>query len=221
MTTPKKSRARPRKTPKQERSREMVAAILEAATRVFVRDGYARATTNRIAQAAGISVGSLYQYFPGKDALAVALLRRHRARILETVARYLADIDEASLEVRVRELVRAMLEAHGLDPGLHRVLIEHVLRTSARAEMIGFEDRVEAVIVEKLRSAREDIRVADLELAAFLLVRVVMAITHAAVVDRPELARDPRVVAETTRMIVGYLTASPGTSVSKVALSPK
>ena len=199
----------------------MVAAILEASTRVFVRDGYARATTNRIAQAAGISVGSLYQYFPGKDALAVALLRRHRARILETVARYLGDIDEASLEVRVRELVRAMLEAHGLDPGLHRVLIEHVLRTSARAEMIGFEDRVEAVIVEKLRSAREDIRVTDLELAAFLLVRVVMAITHAAVVDRPELARDPRVVTETTRMIVGYLTASPGASASKVALSPK
>ena len=185
----------------------MVAAILEAATRVFVRDGYARATTNRIAEAAaGISVGSLYQYFPGKDALAVALLRRHRARILETVARYLGDIDEASLEVRVRELVRAMLEAHGLDPGLHRVLIEHVLRTSARAEMIGFEDRVEAVIVEKLRSAREDIRVTDLELAAFLLVRVVMAITHAAVVDRPEYAKDPRLIREMTRMIVGYLT---------------
>jgi AcrR family transcriptional regulator len=188
----------------------MVEAILLAATRVFVKDGYARATTNRIAHAAGISVGSLYQYFPGKDAIAVALLRRHRARIVEMVARHLADVDQASLEVRVRELVRAMLEAHGLDPGLHRVLIEHVLRTSAGAEMIGFEERVEGVIVEKLKSAREDIRVADLELAAFLLVRVVMAITHAAVVDRPELARDPRVVEETTKMIVGYLTEPRG-----------
>ncbi len=184
----------------------MVESILAAAARVFVREGYARASTNRIAAAAGISVGSLYQYFPGKDAVAVALLRRHRARVVETVARYLADIEEASLEVRVRELFRALLEAQGLDPGLHRVLIEHVLRTSARAEMIGFEDRLESVVVEKLRDAREDIRVADLELGAFVLVRTVMAITHAAVVDRPEYASDPRLVREVTRMIVGYLT---------------
>src|ERR1700736_5178789 len=70
MTKPSKTRARPRKAPKQERSREMVETILEAAARVFVREGYARATTNRIAAAAGISVGSLYQYFPGKDAIA-------------------------------------------------------------------------------------------------------------------------------------------------------
>ena len=206
MKKPAAARARPRKQPKQERSREMVETILAAAARVFVREGYARATTNRNAAAAGISVGSLYQYFPGKDAIAVALLRRHRARIIETVAKHLADIDEASLEARIRELFEAMIEAHGLDPGLHRVLIENVLRTSARAEMIGFEDRVEEVIVEKLKSAAEDIQARDLELAAFILVRTVMAITHAAVVDRPEYAKDPRLVREVTRMIVGYLT---------------
>jgi AcrR family transcriptional regulator len=206
MPKPPRPRARPRKTPKQDRSRDMVESILAAAARVFVREGFARATTNRIAAAAGISVGSLYQYFPGKDAIAVALLRRHRARVVETVAGHLADIEEASLEVRVRELFRALLEAQGLDPGLHRVLIEHVLRTSARAEMIGFEDLLENVVVEKLRDAREDIRASDLELAAFVLVRTVMAITHAAVVDRPDYARDPRLVSEVTRMIVGYLT---------------
>jgi AcrR family transcriptional regulator len=199
-------RARPRKTPRQARSREMLETILEAAARVFVKEGYARATTNRIAAAAGISVGSLYQYFPGKDAIAVALLRRHRDRIIEGVASHLSDVDEASLEVRVRELVRAVLAAEGLHPGLHRVLIEQVLRTGARAEMIGFEDQLEAVIVERLKSQTDDIGVKDLDLAAFILVRTVMAITHAAVVDRPEHARDPRLVGEVTRMIVLYLT---------------
>ena len=191
--------------PRQERSREMVETILTAAARVFVKEGWGRATTNRIAEAAGISVGSLYQYFPGKDAIAVELLRRHRARILEAVARQLAGVDETSLEGRVRELVRALLEAQGLDPGLHRVLIENVLRTSARAEMIGFEDVVEKIVVEKLRAAGDEVRATDLELAAFLLVRTTMAITHAAVVDRPEYAKDPRLVREMTRMIVGYL----------------
>ena len=86
------------------------------------------------------------------------------------------------------------------------MLIEHVLRTSARAEMLGFEDRLEAVVVERLRGAREHIQATDLELAAFVLVRTVMALTHAAVVDRPEYAKDPRLVREVTRMIVGYLT---------------
>ena len=205
MKTTLKARAKPRKAPQQERSRETVETILTAAARIFVREGYARATTNRIAEAAGISVGSLYQYFPGKDALAVALLRRHRARILESVARHLADVDDESLEVRVRELIRGLLEAEGLDPGLHSVLIENVLRTSARAEMQGFEDMLERVIVDRLRAARDDVKVPDLELAAFLLVRATMSITHGAVVDRPELAKDPRLVAEMTRMIVGYL----------------
>jgi AcrR family transcriptional regulator len=205
MKTTAKTRAKPRKSPQQERSRETVETILTAAARIFVREGYARATTNRIAEAAGISVGSLYQYFPGKDALAVALLRRHRARILESVARHLADVDDESLEVRVRELIRGLLEAEGLDPGLHSVLIENVLRTSARAEMMGFEEMLERVIVDRLKAARDDVKVLDLELAAFLLVRATMSITHGAVVDRPELAKDPRLVAEMTRMIVGYL----------------
>jgi AcrR family transcriptional regulator len=206
MTKPAKTRARPRKQPKQERSRELVSSILDAAARVFVREGYARATTNRIAAAAGVSVGSLYQYFPSKDAIAVALLRRHRARVVATIAGNRTGMGEASLEARVLDLVRAAIAAHGLDPGLHRVLIEHVLRTSARREMLGFEDRIEEIIVENLSSALEGIPASDLQLAAFILVRTVMTITHAAVVDRPEYAQDPRLVREVTRMIVGYLT---------------
>jgi AcrR family transcriptional regulator len=71
----------------------MVEAILEAAARVLIREGYARTTTNRIAAAAGISVGSLYQYFPGKDALVVALLRRHREGMVRVLASHLDDAD--------------------------------------------------------------------------------------------------------------------------------
>src|SRR5689334_22267478 len=78
-------RANTRKTPQQERSLAMVATLLEAATRVFVKEGYAKATTNRIATAAGVSVGSLYQYFPSKDAIAVELLRRYREGLIELI----------------------------------------------------------------------------------------------------------------------------------------
>ena len=73
------SRTAVRKRPRQERSEATVDAILEGASRLFVAEGYTAATTNRIAASAGISVGSLYQYFPSKDAIAVELVRRFRA----------------------------------------------------------------------------------------------------------------------------------------------
>ncbi|MEO8800507.1 MAG: helix-turn-helix domain-containing protein, partial [Polyangiaceae bacterium] len=75
-----------RKLPLQERSKVMFETILQAAARVFVRDGF-DATTNGIAQAAGVSVGSLYQYFPSKDAIAVELLRRYRETLIQQISK--------------------------------------------------------------------------------------------------------------------------------------
>jgi AcrR family transcriptional regulator len=69
--------AEPRKRPAQDRSRHTVAAILDAAARIFAARGYTATTTNHVAESAGISIGSLYQYFPNKDALIVALEERH------------------------------------------------------------------------------------------------------------------------------------------------
>ena len=67
----------PRKRPRQQRSQATWAAILDAATQLFQRLGYAGTTTNRVAELAGVSIGSLYQYFPDKDALLLALAERH------------------------------------------------------------------------------------------------------------------------------------------------
>src|SRR5258708_6097284 len=76
-------RVRPRKAPRQQRSREMVETLLDAGARVLIPEGYSRTTTNRVAQAAGVSVWSLYQYFPSQDDIVVALLRRHRRALAE------------------------------------------------------------------------------------------------------------------------------------------
>ena len=197
-----------RKTPRQARSRDMVEALLAAAARVFVREGYARATTNRIAAAAGVSVGSLYQYFPSKDALAVELLRRYRERLLDLVEHGLAPVaaGQTSLEDAVRSLVASLLRAEGIDPALHRALIEQVARTRARSrELAGFEERLEEVVATALRGAgRGDVRVRDVPLASFVVVRVALALVQAAVADRPDVDR-AALVDEITRLIVGYL----------------
>jgi AcrR family transcriptional regulator len=182
----------------------MVEVILEAAARVFVRSGYPRATTNRIAEAAGISVGSLYQYFPSKDAIAVELLRRYRATLVNLVLRHLEQVEESTLESVVRALVGAVLRAEGIDPALHRVLIEQVLRTSARGEIVGFEEAIEKVLSDAIRGARGRLFERDPDMTAFVVVRAVLGTVHSAVVDRPSV-NGPALVDELTRLIVRFL----------------
>ena len=185
----------------------MLQTILEAATRVLIRHGYTQTTTNRVAAEAGISIGSLYQYFPSKDALVVALLRRHREAMIGVLASHLERLSGATpIEAAVREVVRAMLEAHGLNPRLHRVMIEEILRKDARAEVGDFEPRVEAMVAATLRQYPGRLRVRDVDLAAFIVVRLMLGVAHAAVVDHPERSRDPRLADELADVVLRYLT---------------
>jgi AcrR family transcriptional regulator len=200
--TARSKRAAPRKTPRQERSVAMVETLLEAAARVFVKEGYARATTNRIAAAAGVSVGSLYQYFPSKDAIAVELLRRYRDSLVQLVASRLAGVTRATFAEVVRGLLGDLVRAEGINPTLHRVLVEQVLRSDARREVLGFEERLEALLVRALRDA--GVKVADHELSAFILVRVVLGAVHSVILDRPRY-KSAALVDELTRLVVGYV----------------
>jgi AcrR family transcriptional regulator len=186
----------------------MLQTILEAATRVLIRHGYTRTTTNRVAAEAGTSIGWFYQYFPSKDALVVALLRRHREAMVQVLASNLECLSATTpIEAAVREVVGAMLEAHGLNPRLHRVMIEEILRKDARAEVGDFEPRVEAMVAATLRQYSGRLRVRDVELAAFIVVRSMLAVAHAAVVDHPERSRGPRLADELADVVLRYLAA--------------
>ncbi|MBS2020722.1 MAG: TetR/AcrR family transcriptional regulator [Deltaproteobacteria bacterium] len=167
-----------------------------------MREGYAKATTNKIAAAAGVSVGSLYQYFPSKDAIAVELLRRYREGLVEVITSRLAGVSDATFEEVVRGLLGDLVRARNIDPALHRVLIEQVLRTTARKEVEGFEEALERALAGALVAA--NVPVPDRELAAFVLVRVVLGVAHAVVVDRPKY-KTPELVDELTHLVVGYV----------------
>src|SRR5690242_6395595 len=108
----------PRKQPKQERSQATVEAILTATARILVREGFDRASTNRVAEEAGVSIGSLYQYFPSKEALVAALIERHMERMSATLEAEMAEVATAPLELAVRRMVAFMLNAHAVDPAL-------------------------------------------------------------------------------------------------------
>jgi len=198
----------PRKRASQERSRATVDALIEATARILVRDGFDRTSTNRIAQAAGVSVGSLYQYYPGKDALVAAVVERHNRDLMKVVRDALAEIADQPLEQAVRALVAAAIEAHRVDPKLHRVLAEQTPRTGALANVEAFSSDTYGLFMTLLERRREEVRVVDLELATFMCVTSIEALTHTAVLHRPDVLSDEAVgslVDEATRLVVRYL----------------
>jgi AcrR family transcriptional regulator len=115
----------PRKSPRQARALATNDAILEAAAHIVATGGLAAFNTNAVAQRAGVSIGSLYQYFPNKDALMVALIQRGQASQLETVAHAVRSAPaNARLPEVVRLLVRAAMQHH-LDNSLLATAIDH------------------------------------------------------------------------------------------------
>ena len=195
----------PRKTPRQERSRETVDAILGATAQVLVREGYGRASTRRIAEVAGYSIGSLYQYFPNKQALVAALLERHLEGVMGVFRSKLAELEGASLPEAVGELVEAFIRAHAVNPELHRVLVEQVPRYGDLARLESVGTRIAGLVREYLEGRREELRPKDPELAAFVVVQAVESLTHAAVLKRPEYLADGRLAEEATTLVLRYL----------------
>src|SRR6516165_4267821 len=98
---------KPRKNAAQARSRATVDALVEATARILVRDGFDKASTNRIAEEAGVSVGSLYQYYPSKEALVAAVIERHNRQLMKVVRGVVAEAAAQPIELGVRKLVAA------------------------------------------------------------------------------------------------------------------
>lgn len=198
-----------RKIPRQRRSTETVEAILTAAAHILEKEGFEAATTNRVAVKAGVSIGSLYQYFPNKASLVRALNDRHTNEILELLRRRFVEVKEAPLELAVEAIVRAMVEAHRVNPSLHRVLVNIVPSIGGLTETKVVEDAATTLLARFLKARASDLRPLDFDLSAFMLVHAVEALTHAAVLERPELLKGDAFVNEASRMILGYLRESP------------
>jgi len=200
---PRKPKLSPRKQPQQERSRALVETILAAATRVLVTDGYEGATTNRIAEAAGISVGSLYQYFPNKEAIVGQLLEQHAEAMWEVFASYMAAYGDRPLAETVPGVIDALMTAHRVAPRLHRVLQEQVPRIGRLSKQREMNRRAACAAAQFLAAHRHETDVADIETTAFVLVEAVEALIHASLDDH-ELDAD-RVRTEAIRLATRYL----------------
>lgn len=196
----------PRKLPKQGRSEATVEAILEAAAQVFERHGYAAGTTNRIAERAGVSIGSLYQYFPNKDAVLVALVRRHLAESMAALQPHLDRLAAgASFDELLPGIVEAMVEMHAAAPCLHRVLFEETrLPPSLRAEIEALEERLVDLTAGALVTGL-DPPPADPRLSARIVIGAIEGLTHRLTLRRPAGVTQQAIAREITELVRAYL----------------
>ncbi|NML31216.1 TetR/AcrR family transcriptional regulator [Paraburkholderia antibiotica] len=200
---PKPPQLKPRKMPVQRRSAQTVEAVLEAAARILETLGLDGYTTNAVAQRAGVSIGSLYQYFPNRDALTVALIERETAQLA-------ADIDAATLLENSRDCVRALV----------RAAVAHQMRRPVLARIIDFEERrlpvgerdqritdtVHAALVDALGRKPGAPKLHDVSLVAHDLLAIVRGMVDYAG-ERDE--RDAVVLeARVMRAVDGYVAQS-------------
>jgi AcrR family transcriptional regulator len=184
---PPRRSLQPRKRPVQQRSRLTVDQILEAAGRVFAERGYAGATTNHIAQRAGVSIGSLYQYFPNKDTILVALHLRHMESASEVLRKMMQEAlrQGKTPEHLLRRFVRRVIELHASEPELHHVLLYEGPRPPELSEKVHAIEDDMARAVEQMLSDRGGIARSHAKHAAYLLVHVVENMAHEYVIHPP------------------------------------
>jgi AcrR family transcriptional regulator len=194
----------PRKMPKQERSRVTVEAILQATTHILTEKGYDQTNTNLIAELAGVSIGSLYQYFPNKESLMVAIMEQHSQEIAALVQSKLNHLFDDPPEIAIPELVKAVVAVHGINPRLHQVLSEEIPR-SERLKMHQTDDRIAKLLQEYLKRWRDRLQPQNIEMTVFILSRTVESLCHSAVIEHPQLVSDSKFEQEVSDLMLSYL----------------
>jgi AcrR family transcriptional regulator len=200
-----RSRTVPRKKPRQERSRATVEAILEAAAHILVEHGFEDTTTRQVAERAGVSIGTLYQYFPSKEALITALVERLIQHVLKVCTEALQAHGPRPAEEVVPEVVRGLMKAYAVNPRLHQVLISEGLKLGMLDRLQAFEQRIETVVRSCLLTTQNTLRPRRLELATFMLTRATRGVIWSAAIERPDLFEDPALADELGALMLGYL----------------
>jgi AcrR family transcriptional regulator len=196
-----------RRQPQQRRARQTVDAVLEAVVRIVKREGMKAVTTNRVAEVAGVSIGSVYQYFPDKRAMFVALHRRHIEEIDQLVNRTIVEHAHSSLAGLIRAVFDALIEAHASDPEYSGVIFSEIPHRPEGTN--DFAVRLRGVFRLALGSKSSELkRPRDLDKATFVVANMIDALAHGAVLRRPPGLSLDEAKKEAVRAVLAYLTGS-------------
>lgn len=193
-----------RRRPKQRRAQQTVEAVLDAVVRILKREGIRAVTTNRIAEVAGISIGSVYQYFPDKQAIFVALHQRHIDQIDHIVERRLIEHATSSLDDLMRAMIEGIIDAHTIDPELYELLATEVPHRAGGTR--DFAVRLHGAFRLALSPRGHELKKGrDLDSLVFIATNMVESLSHAALFRRPPHLSLAAARAEVVRAVLTYL----------------
>jgi AcrR family transcriptional regulator len=184
-----------------------VEVILDATIRIFDNEGAEAASTSRIAEVAGVSVGTLYQYFGNRDAILDALQDREFERAQAMMQRVLANPAGVSDHVIARSVVEELFRLYRAAPALHRVLAVEGLRVTPTERVQAFDARIVGAIKTFLVHAKPRIRREHVDAAAFVVYQSVRAAMLAYLIEAPAGVEEEALVDELTDLVVRYLTS--------------
>jgi AcrR family transcriptional regulator len=186
-----------RRTPRQSRSRQTVEAVLAAVPLVLKRHGAGSTTTNRIAEVAGVSIGSLYQYFPDKESVFIALHERHVRDVRNVLDRHVAAYRSSSFCEFVVDLVDELIDIHSVDAELHRLISDAINEGPEH-----FRAALRAVFAEAI--AQGDLK--NMNRILFVLPNLVEGVVHGVTLS-PFAASDAK--SEAMKATIAYLSVHP------------
>jgi len=193
-----------RRRPRQERARATVEAILQATVELIDTVGWTHTSTNRIAERAGVSIGSLYQYFPNKESILAEVVARHHEQVHSVVWSSIEELRDATrrLEEVLEALFRQLVAIHAADPALTRaVSIALPRRPSGEDDTDRFAEALERAL-----RCRPDVLRPDARLAAHVVATSVEALTRWLAHDAPDGIDRDAAIAEITTLVARYLT---------------
>jgi len=198
----------PRKRPRQQRSKRMVESILAAAAKILIEDGYESLSTGQVAKRAGVSIGSLYQYFPNKEAIIAELVRKLTIDATTAVSANMDGLADRPLEEAVRAMltmVVGLVEQHG-DLGRELLIAAQQMGVLPGIRMV--EQRISEAGRRYLMRHRDEVRVQDIDQAIFVTFNAAVFVIFRSVFAPPGFMTRQQLIDELYRMIIGHLTRS-------------
>ena len=197
--------AEPRKIPHQDRAKATVTAILDATARIWAEEGFDAVNTNRVSDAAGVSVGSLYQYFPNKIALVGAVAVRHSEAMAAIVADGMHQAGDDDLPGIVKKLIRATMRAHAENPKLRRAIIEELPQIGRPARLAELKAAIHNSVAALLAARRKQIKTKNLSMAALIIVSTVEHLTHVVQITPKGDRNLGQLEMELNNLVINYL----------------
>ena len=195
-----------RKNPTQARAQQTVGTILDAAAQILQTEGEAHFNTNRVAEKAGFSIGTLYQYFPNKNSIIEAIAERERIAIETSIQKALLDCWPHTIEEFLRIIIRQMINAFGRRQKLRRFIIIQMIRLDLFMPVLKEVNRIGETVSVLLGKNRDGDYQPLSKIQLFVLTRSIMGVIRAAVIENNSMLGTEEFEDELVRLALNYLT---------------